>query len=72
VSFGQQKPFCAVVFMQGAAVLLCLNYIPSYTWGNKESRISSPYGSRRSRLPEFLDSQHMRVVKLSVLCTSCL
>jgi len=30
------------------------------------------WSSRRLRLPEFLHSQHMKVAKLSALCTGCL
>jgi hypothetical protein len=36
--------------------------IPLQAW-------TSPLGSRRMRLPEFLDSRHMKVVKLSALRT---
>jgi hypothetical protein len=31
---------------------------------------TSPYGSRRLRLPEFLDSWHLKVGRLSALCPS--
>jgi len=33
---------------------------------------TDPKGSRRLRLPEFLDKQQMKVVRLSVLSTVCL
>jgi len=32
---------------------------------------TGPLGSRMFRLPEFLNNQHMKVAKLSALCTSC-
>jgi len=33
---------------------------------------TGPWGSRRFRLTEFLDIQHMKVVRLSALCSGCL
>jgi len=33
---------------------------------------AGPMGSRKLRLQEFLDSQQMKLVRLSTLCTSCL
>ena len=33
---------------------------------------TGPKGSRRLRLPEFLDSRHMKVVRLSAVNTGCL
>jgi hypothetical protein len=36
--------------------------IPIQAW-------TGPYGSRGLRLPEFLDSRHIKVARLSVLCT---
>jgi hypothetical protein len=39
--------------------------IPVQAW-------TGPLGFRRLRSPEFLDSQHMKMVRLSVLCTGCL
>jgi hypothetical protein len=35
-------------------------------------RPAGPQGSRSLRLPEFLDNHHMKVVRLSALCTGCL
>jgi hypothetical protein len=31
--------------------------------------VTSPEGSKRLRLPEFLESQHIKVARLSALCT---
>jgi hypothetical protein len=50
--------------MNGPALLLG-KAIPSQA-------LTGPKGSRRLRLPEFLDNRHMRVVRLSVLRTGSL
>jgi len=39
--------------------------IPLQAW-------TDPEGSRRFRLPDFKDDQHMKVVRLSALCTDYL
>ena len=38
----------------------------------KGNNITGPWGSRSSRLPEFWDSWHVKVVRLSAPCTRCL
>jgi hypothetical protein len=34
--------------------------------------LTGPWGSRRLRLPEFLDNRHLKVVRLTALCTGLL
>ena len=67
-----EKPQCKLVFLQppgstnpihGLAVIP--NPIPLQAWRGS-------LGTRRLSLPEFLDSRHMKVVRLSALRNSCL
>jgi hypothetical protein len=46
------------------AVMLTYTAIPVQAW-------TGPWGSRRLRLPKFLDSRHTKVVRLSALRTGC-
>ena len=52
--------FCNIRYSKGKG-----KAIPILAW-------SGPEGSRRFRLPEFLDSWHFKVARLLALCTGCL
>jgi hypothetical protein len=56
----RRKHFTGIVFVTGKG-----KAFPLQTW-------TGPWGSRRLRLPEFIDNRHMKVVRLSALRTGCL
>ena len=52
--------FCNILYSKGKG-----KAIPVLAW-------TGPEGSRRLRLPEFLDSWHLKVAGVLALCTGCL